>query len=616
MVPYLPLGYYEGAGRALGATAGGALGAGAGQLGRSAPKEESSLLDLLAPLDYPRQALWNMVDKGIHGDLMGALPGLIGTGVGAGLMATGLGAPLGGALLGGALAGGLAQGAGKALSKMTTTDENGTETPLVDPSHFEAKTGSDLVKMLGGDPESFPGMVAGMGLQMAGDPLSWVGMGTGGAAGAKEGAKLRSAAEWMGPGYSQDPAKLTRIFEQARPKIFNPDVMAAGPGSRAMDLAHMHWSDLNQHVNDILQNPNIGQILSEIPDDARYLGNGAETIALGNGKQVYALSRPSPRMIHHPDVAANINEYFAPPPPTMDIPEMYPSLRSKAFNAPALAPGEIPAMDSSLRMLPEVEAAKLNAGTIPAGDAETEQLLQGFNKVIPTQGAPTRVEVRPMLTTQGNAPPELRQLWDGGIASLRDSIDGKTLATPAGDANLAFVDSHHGNVGLTPQGRFVVMDPGAVVNKIARGEYATVPGMESLNPVQTNSAENALLKLLGSDRAVRADIAARAADPALLADRGVLPFIKSDINPLTGSTLPFDEIRGLVGDKTGVAQALSEYQAQLGQLQAANAPIPRDLPQAIEVLQRELAALTGTGRPITPIENPRQLASASAITGR
>lgn len=112
--------------------AGATAGAGAGELGRS------KLLDLLAPLDYPRQALWNLLrgagklvsGEGSADDLLGALPGAIGAGVAAFN-------PLG--LLGGALAGGAAQGLGK----------------LTDSPAFEANTPGDLVESLGGDRDSF-----------------------------------------------------------------------------------------------------------------------------------------------------------------------------------------------------------------------------------------------------------------------------------------------------------------------------------------------------------------------------------------------------------------------------------------------------------------------------
>jgi len=103
---------------------------------------------LLEPLDYPRQALYNLGSGLAEGDLWKALPGLIGAGVAAPLIATGVGAPLG--ILAGSLAGGLAQGvAGK-----------------------EAPTTGDLVEKLGGDKESF---LQNLAVGAVTDPLTYAG---------------------------------------------------------------------------------------------------------------------------------------------------------------------------------------------------------------------------------------------------------------------------------------------------------------------------------------------------------------------------------------------------------------------------------------------------------
>jgi hypothetical protein len=184
---------------------GGAAGGAAGRSG--------SIFDLLAPLDYPRQALWNIPAALSKGDILGALPGLLGGAAGLGLAATGAGLPL--ALLGGSLTGGAAQALGRAT---------GSES-------FDAPTPSALVAALGMDPESLPGMGAGIGLGLAGDPLTYVGglFGQGAARAARNRALL---AEGEGLGGAARQAELETLGRQtgdvARRQSGLPGVFAPG----------------------------------------------------------------------------------------------------------------------------------------------------------------------------------------------------------------------------------------------------------------------------------------------------------------------------------------------------------------------------------------------------
>jgi hypothetical protein len=163
---------------------GGAAGAAAGRSG--------SIFDILAPLDYARQAAWNLPSALSKGDILGALPGILGAGAGLGLAATGVGLPL--ALLGGSVAGGLAQGLGRST---------GSES-------FDAPTPGHLVQALGMDPESWGGMAAGMGLGVLGDPLTYAGGAFGRAAG--KGLAQRAAVRGMleTPALEGMPADLLR----------------------------------------------------------------------------------------------------------------------------------------------------------------------------------------------------------------------------------------------------------------------------------------------------------------------------------------------------------------------------------------------------------------------
>lgn len=203
--------------------AGGAAGGGIG----------ASLGQLLAPLAYPREALWNLPGKLAEGDIVGALPGLLGAGATAGLAATGVGLPL--ALLGGAALGGIGQGVGRA----------------VDEQRFAAPTGADLVRALGGDPTSWPGWAAGMGAEMIGDPLSYAG-GLGGAAkGGQYGSHLTDVALTRGPRFPGGLEKLAPWYESTDPVLLE----------RAKGIA---WSPYRK------------EILNEIAPSSNLLGLGVE----------------------------------------------------------------------------------------------------------------------------------------------------------------------------------------------------------------------------------------------------------------------------------------------------------------------------------------------------
>lgn len=202
---------------------------------------------LLAPLQYPREALWNLPGKLAEGDWLGAAPGLLGAG------AAGLGAALGGglplALLGGALAGGAAQGIGKAL----------------DPERFEAPSGADLVEALGGDRNNTMDSLLGTLAEVAGDPLTYAGGAGGAAKGGAYGAHLGELAAARGPRYAGGAEKLTSMLGS---ELHSPTSIA---------------TNLPERVQAMLSGPYRDQILNEIRPGATALGQGAEAIAMRNG---------------------------------------------------------------------------------------------------------------------------------------------------------------------------------------------------------------------------------------------------------------------------------------------------------------------------------------------
>lgn len=163
--------FYEAAPAALGGTLGAGLGSSLSGLG--------SLSSLLAPLDWPRQSLWNLgrgVYRGLSGegswdDVRAAMPGVLGTALTGGLALSGVGLP---AAIGlGSLLGGLGQAT------------------MPDDEKYKAATPGELVQQLGVDPESTEGALAQFGVGMIGDPLSWSGLGLGAAAGKKTAQAMR-----------------------------------------------------------------------------------------------------------------------------------------------------------------------------------------------------------------------------------------------------------------------------------------------------------------------------------------------------------------------------------------------------------------------------------------
>jgi hypothetical protein len=214
--------------------AGGAAGAAGGSL-------LGALGRLLSPLDYPRQALYNLfsgvgegIDQGDWHPALKAIPGALGTALAGGLMATGVGAPLG--ILAGSALGGASQGL------------FGSDAP----------TSDDLAQKLGIDTESTGGKIASFGLGMATDPLSYAG-GLGGALkGAKAGRSLEEAAQGAHLGYGGGVGKLEDILRPLGQRLPEKEGMISG----------------------LLNSPHAATIAGEIPEGSTYLGHGAEAIAL------------------------------------------------------------------------------------------------------------------------------------------------------------------------------------------------------------------------------------------------------------------------------------------------------------------------------------------------
>lgn len=220
-----------------GGLAGGAAGAaGGGVLGQ-----------MLGGLNMPRNALWGMPGRLAQGDWKGALPGLAGIAAGGLTAATGAGLPFAGLV--GSAVGGLGEGIEESLR----------------PDMQKAPEASDLVKQLGGDPDSMAGGAASMALGMAGDPLTYAGglggEGAGKAAGEAGGRYLEGEALARGPGYPGGPQKLL-------------DMIGQGPAEPGSPFAKV----LTSMAND----PNAERLASQIRPGSYPLGEGVEGKVFGH----------------------------------------------------------------------------------------------------------------------------------------------------------------------------------------------------------------------------------------------------------------------------------------------------------------------------------------------
>lgn len=190
-----------------------ALGIGAGTLGGGAALHGAGLGSVLEPLDYPRQALYNLfaspyraLETGDASHLLGALPGLAGAGLG-----FAVGGPVG--ALAGSAFGGLLQGAGNATGR----------------EQFSAPSVSDLT----GTDDFLTNTAVGM----ATDPLSYAGLGATWGAGAKAFKGMRAAtpiSELTARAAATEAAPVARAAESLAPvaRAADPAIAATAAETR------------------------------------------------------------------------------------------------------------------------------------------------------------------------------------------------------------------------------------------------------------------------------------------------------------------------------------------------------------------------------------------------
>jgi hypothetical protein len=412
-----------------------------------------ALSGLLEPLDYPRQALYNVFDRGhkllsgegdVGDNLLGMLPGIAGLGAGA-LAATGVGIPA--ALLYGSVVGGLGQGAGKALD--TRRDNEAAVRGDVAPQHrFDAARPEDLIEQLGGDRDSWlQSTLAGM----ATDPLTFAGGIGGGArgakvgaelgasAGAKYGGRLEAIANHMGPMYPGGAEKLREMVSG----ISHPGLQ----------------EQIGKRVEDVLARPDASRILGEIEPGSQFIGRGVESTVVGKpGKgTVTSLSDPWEAVSKYgrPDVAGSL---------------------------------------TTRPSLPEVNQA---VRSLPLGGGDY------FYRVEHSPRLQTVAEAAPFDALASTADQTARQAAKGEYRTATQDLLESLMANGFDNADTANIIN---NIGKTPEGRFSFIDPGGIrsqnplTNPLPHAaEMATNPG---------TSLERALLQMMGSHRQIRRELQA------------------------------------------------------------------------------------------------------------
>jgi hypothetical protein len=233
----MPLNFAE----PFGQIGGAAGGAGGGILG--------GLAHLLEPLDYVRQAAWNLIKKPIdaitEGDashLLGMIPGVAG---------------LAGTLVGGPWGGAAAAGLGQAIGKMAA------------PEQFEAPKVSDLT----GTEDFLPNLLVGA----LTDPLTYAGGFGGHAFGKKAGQEfgtgLENAARLKFPGYGATAEDVMGAFEPGMVERWRNSPQVYTSGER---VGHPTYAGLGvKHLDEILANP---EALREFVPGSKYGAHGAEAM--------------------------------------------------------------------------------------------------------------------------------------------------------------------------------------------------------------------------------------------------------------------------------------------------------------------------------------------------
>lgn len=176
---------------------------------------------------------------------------------------------------------------------------------LTDPSR--RTSGRDILSQLGADPgEGLGGDAAGMGIEMALDPLTYLGAGLG----ARLGTRAGEAAAAAGPRFGTTADDLLRMGAESplTKTLLGASDLEGGLSSSG--------GDISRHISDILSNPGSKRILSEIPEESTILGAGGDALTFRTPQgDVLRLGNTSPGNSGRP-----IAEGVAQPTRTIDLP--------------------------------------------------------------------------------------------------------------------------------------------------------------------------------------------------------------------------------------------------------------------------------------------------------
>jgi len=311
-------------------------------------------------------------------------------------------------------------------------------------------TGSEVfdapnVSDLTGTEDFAPNLLVGM----LTDPLTFAGGIGGAAAGAKTGGKI-------GRGIGESLEAAANFRGPAYPGGFEKIVEAVRAANPSLT------DDAIRQTYGHLDNP---RLLGEMPPQSSFLGEGVERTAFlrpeteGGGVLTFAKSDPNFINTHHGGFGKSAYEAGQPPPTRIDTPLMNPAVRS------------VPVGPIRAEVSPQLKTAD-----------QVYEDITGFS-----------MDTAPTSPTMNSADFQAMEHLAKARVDIMDALDQQGLR-PA--------DLHYGNIGLGQEG-WKILDPGSVHPWGKSGFAPRVPEMEMEEP---GFISNLLLRLLGSDKAVRREI--------------------------------------------------------------------------------------------------------------
>jgi hypothetical protein len=314
--------------------------------------------------------------------------------------------------------------------------------------------GEDVLTNLGMDKDNPLTKILGMGLNVAGDPLTYAGGFLGKALGGLAGRGLEAAAAARGPEFATTVSELKNMAGEALPAMQKANEWSYAP-PRSPSLS----------FTEALSSPYAQQIAKEVPPGSEFFGAGAEATALRTpqgtvvriGKRVQPLSEAAEATMRARGMDPNAPSMQATQPDPLQIPEVLQPMRHVQ-----IGPYQVTHSPLIQALSPQVD--EMIAGMKEGGLRDVMDRIEQLNTRY--EGAGARMAER--LTGQGFRP------WD----------------------------VHEYNIGQTPEARWLVHDLGAIGDEPA--------GVSRLAPTlvrQPNPMVNAILSLLGSPGSIQQELA-------------------------------------------------------------------------------------------------------------